>query len=233
MFRSAGVNRSAKSLQRSRFLSYRHFYLSLTMLNEVQASSGLPWRRRERQMSSGEIIDFGRFVRCGNADLALASEAKAIQTQYGRNPYSEFLLANGRRPDVKQASTIGKLMGAQVLADDGSKQPPLSTVMKRIKREARQDYRAKRQRAERVQAFNDAIQALENISLMNDISVHDLFFLIDDPELPVRIDRAVDLLIRLTELMNEQAKRACRAKELVDREEPKARLKGRHFATSD
>src|ERR1700733_5402431 len=68
------------------------------------------------------------------SDVALLSEllaeAEAIEAWYGTNIYSNFIKNNHRRPDRGQAATIGRLLGGQVKAADGSMQPPLTKADK-------------------------------------------------------------------------------------------------------
>ena len=56
----------------------------------------------------------------------IESEAEAIEAWYGKNPYSDFLLAHKSRPDPARAADLGRFMGGQVKAADGSMQPPLN-----------------------------------------------------------------------------------------------------------
>jgi hypothetical protein len=74
------------------------------------------------------------------------SEAEALCATLGQNPYSDFLLKYGRRPDPGQASIIGKLIGVRVRASDGTLQP-LPTKAERaaerrakIRRQTENDY---------------------------------------------------------------------------------------------
>lgn len=54
---------------------------------------------------------------------ALEAEAMALEVWHGPNPYASFLRKHDARPDVKQADTIGRLMGTRVRASDGRKYP--------------------------------------------------------------------------------------------------------------
>ena len=53
----------------------------------------------------------------------LRAEAVTLTASHGVNPYSDFILRHGCRPDRDQAGTIGRLMGIQVRASDGTLQP--------------------------------------------------------------------------------------------------------------
>src|SRR2546422_834854 len=62
----------------------------------------------------------------------LQAEAVVLTASHGANPYSDFILRHGCRPDRGQAITIGRLMGIQVRASDGTLQP-----RKKVKNAAR------------------------------------------------------------------------------------------------
>lgn len=53
----------------------------------------------------------------------LRNEAETLEIQIGKNPYSDFILKHDRRPPPVEAATIGRMIGFQVKASDGSMQP--------------------------------------------------------------------------------------------------------------
>jgi hypothetical protein len=57
---------------------------------------------------------------------SLVAEATMLEAARGLNAYSSFLRKHGKRPNQKQSAVIGRLLGGQVKADDGTMQPPLS-----------------------------------------------------------------------------------------------------------
>lgn len=57
---------------------------------------------------------------------AIRLEAAAFVAKNGSDVYYDFLLEHGRRPDRKEATAIGMLLGRQVLAADNSLQPIVS-----------------------------------------------------------------------------------------------------------
>jgi hypothetical protein len=67
----------------------------------------------------------------------LRTEAATLTASHGINPYSDFILRYGCRPDRDQADTIGRLMGIQVRASDGTLQPRLTKTTKNTARGAR------------------------------------------------------------------------------------------------
>lgn len=56
----------------------------------------------------------------------LLLEAARLEANVGGNAYSDFLRKHQKRPDKDQASTIGRLIGGRVKADDGKLYPQLS-----------------------------------------------------------------------------------------------------------
>lgn len=56
----------------------------------------------------------------------LLLDAARLEANIGGNAYSDFLRKHQRRPDKDQASTIGRLIGGRVRADDGKLYPQLS-----------------------------------------------------------------------------------------------------------
>jgi hypothetical protein len=66
----------------------------------------------------------------GIAELAearkLRAEAQDLIRARGSNPYADYLLKHYRRPGRKEAAAIGRLLGEQVRASDGSLQPKYS-----------------------------------------------------------------------------------------------------------
>lgn len=75
----------------------------------------------------------------------LESEGLALEAQYGKNAYSDYIRRHHRRPDRIEAATIGRLLGGRVKAADGSLQPPLT----KADRLALQGIKARRRAASR------------------------------------------------------------------------------------
>ena len=74
-------------------------------------------------MGGGNIISLADARERAEAAKALRIEAEATEASSGRTPYTEYLLKHGRRPCPDEARTIGRAMGARVLAADGSAYP--------------------------------------------------------------------------------------------------------------
>jgi hypothetical protein len=65
------------------------------------------------------------------------AEAATLALTHGTNLYTDFVMRHGRRPDRKQAATIGRLMGVQVRAADGTMQPLRTKADKKAARAAK------------------------------------------------------------------------------------------------
>jgi hypothetical protein len=57
---------------------------------------------------------------------AVKMEARAFEARHGKNPYSDFILRHGRRPDQNEAAGMGRMMNLRLRAVDGSLQPKLT-----------------------------------------------------------------------------------------------------------
>ncbi|RUX30068.1 hypothetical protein EOA23_12630 [Mesorhizobium sp. M2A.F.Ca.ET.042.01.1.1] len=162
------------------------------------------------------VILLGTAANNQSIKASLEAEAKALEAWHGKNPYSEFLIVHGHRPDVQQAAAIGQLMGAQVLASDGSKQPGLSRIYRLATKRAREERKHKSTSTDAANKIKSAVAALHfNDDIRNKL-VHDLFFLIDDAEFRSQLLSARKLLDRFAESFDGQA-RSSRSKELFDR----------------
>jgi hypothetical protein len=75
----------------------------------------------------------------------LIAEALAIEAQHGKNAYTDYVLKHERRPPRVEAAGIGRRVGGQVRADDGTMQPPLTkgeqTALRGIKTRRRAAFR--------------------------------------------------------------------------------------------
>ncbi len=63
--------------------------------------------------------------------------AAAFAAQHGKNPYSDFILEHGRLPDRSEAVVIGRILGVQVRASDGSLQPSRTKSDMRARKKVR------------------------------------------------------------------------------------------------
>ncbi len=80
------------------------------------------------------IIDFA-----GDSQRELRVAAASFANRYGKNIYSDFILEHGRLPDRSEAVIIGRLLGFQVRASDGSMQPRRSNRVVRERKRVRED----------------------------------------------------------------------------------------------
>ncbi|MEY9590993.1 hypothetical protein ABIA06_003284 [Bradyrhizobium yuanmingense] len=69
------------------------------------------------------VVDLGDALGSVSARRVLLAEATVIEAWHGKNAYSDFLIKHGHRPSANQATTIGRLIGARVKADDGKLYP--------------------------------------------------------------------------------------------------------------
>ena len=106
------------------------------------------------------VVAFDEASDRADAQRALRAEAAAFAAVNGANPYSDFVLKHGRRPAPQHAAILGRLIGRQVKAADGTLQPRRSRAQReacKLEREARQAERRRLKDTTRVWA---AIKAL-------------------------------------------------------------------------
>jgi hypothetical protein len=94
-------------------------------------------RRGSCVAAGAEIVSFGDASARLRSARELRAEAAALCDAHGSNPYTDFLLLHGRRPDHNQAASIGRLMGVQVRAADGTLQPQRTKAEKAAARLAK------------------------------------------------------------------------------------------------
>ena len=71
------------------------------------------------------------------AERALLQEVAQHKLYHPANAYTEYLEKHKKRPDRETAAGIGRLLGCQVKADDGTMQPPKTKAQKASEQEAR------------------------------------------------------------------------------------------------
>lgn len=134
----------------------------------------------------------------------LRTEAEALEATFGENAYSNYLLRHGLRPDAKTAAAIGRLLGAQVEAADGTMQPPLSASDRAVLKSDRKRRKAFAQRRERLFRLKMAIAALaEPIDDQTEL-VRDALAIA--PEIAANLDSAICSLKRFAEGLRVQIK---------------------------
>jgi hypothetical protein len=137
-------------------------------------------------------------ARVADAD-DLRAEAAAIEGWYGKNPYSDFLTKHGARPDPDQAAVIGRLIGARVLASDGSMQPRLTKVERATVRAVKKRHRSEARYTQQIARLRLAIIGLaENRDDPAEVigHVHSRF---DEPVIRDQLELALDWLSRFAE----------------------------------
>jgi hypothetical protein len=138
----------------------------------------------------------------------LMMEAEAIEIWHGLNAYSDFIRKHGRRPDRKQAATIGRLLGGRVAADDGSMQPPLSKADRDVIRDIKARRKAASRRYDHILRLRNAIAALsENEDDPAEVIGHGSC-LLDGPAISAQLDIALCWLNRFAQEWHSREKKA-------------------------
>ena len=126
----------------------------------------------------------------------LASEALALEAQFGKNAYSDYLLRHHKRPESTKAATIGRLLGGRVKAADGTLQPPLTKADQVVLRGIKARRKAASRRYDQILRLREAIAALSQ----NEDDPADVIaggsVLFDCPEIGSQLDSALCWLNR-------------------------------------
>jgi hypothetical protein len=131
-------------------------------------------------------------------ERVLRSEATALSALIGQNPYSNFVLKFGRRPDRSTAATIGCLMGTQVKAADGSMQPPRTAAERAAVKEARRLRRISRKKNEQVMRLRSVLEDLSATDDDPSVVAHAILG-IDESEITKKLNKSIEWLQRFAE----------------------------------
>lgn len=139
----------------------------------------------------------------------LRIEIETIEAWYGPNAYSSYLRKHGRRPKPEEAAAIGRLLGGQVRADDGTMQPPLNETDRTIRREIKSRRQMYARRYDHIMRLRTAIAALaENQDDPAEI-VGDGSCALDVVEIDERLDAALCWLKRFAEHWHGRKEKTC------------------------
>lgn len=160
----------------------------------------------------------------------LSSEAAALEAEYGSNAYSIYLRKHQCRPSASEAAAIGRLLGGQVKADDGSMQPALSNADRAAITSIRKRRSDASRRYDQIMRFRTAIAALaanpdDPAEIIGSGSV-----LLNDEEITGQLSNALSWLTRFAEEWENRGKETCAGSEEPDGS-PKVPYggKGRHI----
>lgn len=109
------------------------------------------------------VIDFEEGAARIRSKRRGMAEAASLAQIHGTNIYAEFVARHGHRPDRKQAATIGRLMGVQVRAADGTMQPARTKVEKKIAQEEKQASQAEERYIDQILKLRCALANLAEI----------------------------------------------------------------------
>lgn len=144
----------------------------------------------------GNVLALGDAAEQTRDRRLLAAEALALEAEYGKNPYSDYLLGHHRRPDRSEAATIGRLLGGRVKAVDGSLQPPLTKVDRLALRGVKARRKAASRRYDQILRLRAAIAALSQNQDDPAEIIAGGSVLLDNPEIGSQLDLALCWLDR-------------------------------------
>jgi len=108
------------------------------------------------QDCTGAVVAFADAQALGD----LRAEALAISAKIGGNPYSDYILKHGKRPDRAEAAAIGRLIGQQVRASDGTLQPRRTKAERQAAKEAREGKKQRYRKWDHIARLRSAILQL-------------------------------------------------------------------------
>lgn len=127
---------------------------------------------------------------------ALKAEARDFAARNGNNPYSDFILKHGCRPNRDHAAILGRLINRRVRASDGSLQPKLTSEDRERWREYRAGQKKERALAYQISVLTAAIRDLSEITAEPNDLVCGIGPVFDRPVISEKLDIAVELLRR-------------------------------------
>jgi hypothetical protein len=145
--------------------------------------------------NTAAVVSFDDASARANAESALRAEARAFAALNGPNVYSDFVVKHGRRPDPNHAAILGRLIGRQVKASDGSMQPRRTKAQReawRLELDRRRIGKRRRITAGRIKAAMECLAQSE-------IDAEDVIASLDDSALGAHLDSALRFLSRLAE----------------------------------
>ncbi len=145
--------------------------------------------------ATASVVNFARYA---ENSRTLRQEALRFQTTHEDNPYSNYLLKYGRRPEPDQAANFGRLMGLRLKASDGSMQPIISNEQKEAKIKARKIVRENELADAELSRACDAIAFLAENNLDPQILMGRLSPL-EEQRVDMEIDKAIKWLNRFAD----------------------------------
>jgi hypothetical protein len=153
----------------------------------------------ENNEGEAVLLPLGDASEANRSRRLLISEALALEAQYGKNAYSDYLLNHHKRPDSIEAATIGRLLGGRVEAADGSLQPPLSETDRLVLRGIKGRRKEAARRYDQILRLRTAIAALaQNHDDPADV-IAGGSVLLDGPEISLQLDLALCWLSRFAQ----------------------------------
>lgn len=158
-----------------------------------------PTSRPQLRVIVGDDADHGDVVAKLDAANALRAEARDFEARNGKNPYSDFILKYGSRPNPEHAAALGRLLNKQVKASDGSLQPPLSPDQRRMRREERERRKKRSDLLGQISQLTRAIADLADLTAAPEDLVDNLGSVFDKPVIEEKLEEAIDSLSRFAE----------------------------------
>jgi hypothetical protein len=145
------------------------------------------------------IVPFDAMAAETLAARELRAAARDFAARNGKNPYSDFLLKYGFRPDRTHAATLGRLINKRVRAADGTLQPQLTSRQRAVAKATKARKTAESSRISQIAKLICAVRDLSEISMIPEDLVSHFSPQFDVPVIRENLNLAVEYLNRLSE----------------------------------
>ena len=147
------------------------------------------------------FISFDQAREVGRERRPLQDEAENLEAEIGKNPYSEYILKNRQYPPPGTAGTIGRLLGRQVKASDGSMQPPRTKAQRTANRRVNVERRAQYQKLDQIERLCTALACLSANDKPPQSLIGEICYL-HEQEIVERLEKSLQWLLRFVEEWN-------------------------------
>ncbi|MBS0530453.1 MAG: hypothetical protein JSS22_13855 [Proteobacteria bacterium] len=165
---------------------------------------------------SVNVVNLNNAADAHNQRHLLNSEALALESEYGKNAYSDYLRKHHKRPTPQEAAGIGRLLGGRVQAEDGSLQPALNDPDRAAIASIKKRRSDASRRYDQIMRLRMAIVALaSNRDDPSDV-IAGGSVLLNDGEITLHLPDALEWLTRFAEEWENRGKETCAGSEESD-----------------
>jgi hypothetical protein len=158
-----------------------------------------PKKRPQLRLIESGVVECGDAVAHLDEVNLLRAEARDFEARNGKNPYSDFILKYGRRPDPKHAAVLGRLINKRIKASDGTLQPRLTLSDRERRKSQRVRQKIDIALSEQITLLTTAICNLSEITASSSELINRLGPVFDKPIIREKLEAAIDSLQRFAD----------------------------------